>query len=362
MHFVSLLSLLSFCSLPWAQQIYLPTSGPTARPQCAATPIYTAPTYIFTPFAFTQNETVRTATSVPPATAMTTYAAAYTDLSYLVPNLSTTTWGNWDPNATTTANDTNNPYGRAAWTALWKNANITNFTFTGTYSTTVSPTPVPTSELVLPPRDYFGPTDCYYYPEDFIFGVAGSAAQIEGAVAKEGRAPTLMEILITDTRPRDYVTNENYYLYKQDIERIASMGVPYYSFSISWARILPFALPGSPVNQAGLTHYDDLINYVLEKGMQPIVTMFHFDTPLQFFGSNTSTAYNKPLIGYVNGGYQNETFEDAFVNYGQILLTHFADRVPIWITYVSLHFFYFFRSLPTPPHAFWFSRNNVKRG
>ena len=249
-----------------------------------------------------------------------------------MPSLSTTTWGSWNSNATATATDTNDPFGNAAWTALWERANPPNFTETGVYSTTVSPTPVPTSELILPPADYFGPTDCYYFPEDFIFGMAGSAAQIEGAVAEEGRAPTIMELLIQDDRPKDYVTNENYYLYKQDIERLAAQGVEYYSFSIPWTRILPFALPGTPVNQQGIDHYNDLINFVLEKGMKPAVTMFHFDTPLQFF-SNLSTIADDVLIGYVNGGYQNSTFEDAFVNYGKIILTHFADRVPIFVTF-----------------------------
>jgi hypothetical protein len=218
--------------------------------------------------------------------------------------LSTTTWGSWNPNTTATATDTKNPFGNAAWTALWERANPPNFTETGIYSTTVSPVPVPTSELVLPPPDYFGPTDCYYFPEDFVFGMAGSAAQIEGAVAEEGRGPTMMELLILDDRPKDYVTNENYYLYKQDIERLAAQGVEYYSFSIAWTRILPFALPGTPVNKQGIDHYNDLINFVLEKGMKPAVTIFHFDTPLQFF-SNLSTIQDDALIGYVNGGYQD---------------------------------------------------------
>jgi hypothetical protein len=252
----------------------------------------------------------------------------------LVPDLSTTTWGRWDPNVTSQATDSANSYGEAAWTALWKAANLTSITGSAIYSSTVSPTPLPTSELVLPPADYFGPTDCYNFPEDFIFGVAGSAAQIEGAVFEEGKSPSLMEILVGngDNRSNDQITNENYYLYKQDIERLASMGVKYYSFSIPWTRILPFALPGTPANELGLRHYSDLIDFVLAKGMIPTVTMFHFDTPLQFFGGNNSQIADPPLIGYVNGGYQNETFEDAFVNYGKILLTHFSDRVPVWFT------------------------------
>ena len=263
---LSLYWLFAICCSVISQQIYITTSGPTARSQCPTSPAYGSPTYSFSSFVFSQNETVRTATSAPAPTTTVTYAPAYVDLSYLLPNLSTTSWGTWDPNATASATDTDNMFGQAAWTALWERANITNYTTTGIYSTTVSPTPLPSTELVLPPRDYFGPTDCYYFPDDFMFGVSGSASQIEGAVAKEGRTPTLMEKLGGGDEPTDYTTNENYYLYKQDIERIAAMGVQYYSFSIAWTRILPFAVPGSPVNSLGLQHYDDLINYVLEKG------------------------------------------------------------------------------------------------
>ncbi|GKZ34425.1 hypothetical protein AbraIFM66950_004700 [Aspergillus brasiliensis] len=125
------------------------------------------------------------------------------------------------------------------------------------YSTTVSPTPISTSKLVLPPRDYFGPTDCYNFPDDFVFGVAGSTAQVEGTVALEGRSPTILEKLVGSDQPKNYVTNENYYLYKQDIERLAAMGFKYYNFSIPWTHILPFVLPGSPVNEQGIKHYDD---------------------------------------------------------------------------------------------------------
>jgi len=314
-----------------AQQVYISADGSAPRPSCVSCNYTTIPSYYHTPFSFTQTETYRTATSIPAPTTTYTYASPYAALSTLVPSLSTTSWGSWNPNDTAQPTDVANPYGNAAWTALWKAANLTKFNGSALYSTTVSPTPIPTSELILPPADYFGPTDCYTFPEDFIFGVAGSASQIEGAVFEEGKSPSLMEVLAgqVDDRANDQVTNENYYLYKQDIERLASLGVKHYSFSIAWTRILPFALPGTPVNEAGLAHYDDLINYVLEKGMIPIVTLFHFDTPFQFFGEGNSPA-DDAKIGYVNGGYQNDTFEDSFVNYGKIVLTHYADRIPIW--------------------------------
>jgi hypothetical protein len=316
-----------------AQQVYMSVNGPSLRSACTSSNYSASPAYSFTQFSFTQTETYRTATSRPAPTTTQTYAPPYSALSSLLTGVSTTTWGSWDPHETARATDTADPYGKAAWTALWEAANLTNITGTALYSTTVSPTPLPTSELVLPPADYFGPSDCYTFPQDFVFGVAGSASQIEGAVFDEGKAPSLMEILAGngDNRSNNQVTNENYYLYKQDIERLASIGVKYYSFSIAWTRILPFSLPGTPINQAGIDHYDDLINFVLEKGMIPTVTMFHFDTPLAFFGEGNSLA-NNAMIGYVNGGYQNDTFEDAFVNYGKILLTHFSDRVPIWFT------------------------------
>ncbi|KAK9243108.1 glycoside hydrolase superfamily [Lipomyces tetrasporus] len=313
-----------------AQEIYVPTVGYTARPDCAT--ITAFPHYRQQRFAYTLRDTVRVASSVPSPTTTRTYGPAYTNaVQHLSTSLSTSSWGNWLPNETSiTATDTADPYGQAAWSSLWMQADLINYTEIGIYTTTVSPVPVPSTELVLPPRDYFGPTDCYQLPDNFVFGVVGSAAQIEGAVGMEGRTPTLLENLIESPNPKDYITNENYYLYKQDIERLAAMGVKYYSFSIPWTRILPFVLPGSPVNKQGITHYDDLITTVLDAGMLPIVTLLHFDSPWMFVADDNITA--KPDIGYNNAGYQNSSFVDAFVNYGKIVLTHFSDRVPIWVT------------------------------
>ncbi|KAL2824240.1 glycoside hydrolase superfamily [Aspergillus cavernicola] len=314
-----------------AQELYLTTIGYTARPHCTRPP--STPSYRFEPFSYTQNETVRYATSVPSPTATHTCGPAYAEaLEKLSTALSTTTWGSWLPGETViSATDTDDQYGQAAWSSLWAEADLVNYTSVGMYTTTVSPTPIPSSELVLPPRDYFGPTDCYTFPEDFLFGVAASAAQIEGAIALEGRGPTLMEKLIQDNRPKNYITNENYYLYKQDLQRLAAMGVKYYSFSIPWSRILPFTVPGSPINEEGIKHYDDLINYILELGMVPVLTIIHFDSPLYFLKDANISA--TPDIGYNNGGYWHPEFVDAFVNYGKILFTHFADRVPVWTTF-----------------------------
>ncbi|KAF2133982.1 glycoside hydrolase family 1 protein [Dothidotthia symphoricarpi CBS 119687] len=328
-----------------AQQVYIPFAGPSLRPHCNGNAVdnkdyaIASPSYYFSEFSYTQTETVRTATSRPAPTTTTSFAPRYSFLSGLVPDLKTTQWGNWDPSSSASVTDVGNPYGNASWTKLWSDVPWVNFT-RGIYSTTVEPTPIPTSELVLPPPEPFGSQDCYYFPSDFMLGVAGSAVQIEGAIADEGRTPGYTDVLslLSPGAAPDYVTNENYYLYKQDIERIASMGIKYYRFSIPWTRILPFVVEGSPVNKLGLDHYDDLINFVLEKGMLPAVMMLHTDSPLQFYPNISETIIIPGEgIGYVDAGfqrsYQNQTYEDAFVHYGKILMTKFSDRVAIWWTF-----------------------------
>ncbi|KAJ5706890.1 glycoside hydrolase family 1 protein [Penicillium malachiteum] len=338
------------CASIQAQQVYVTVNGPDAEP---------LPTKLSLVFPYTLTETVRFATPASSSKPFPTYALPYKSVHQQFRNLKTTSWSSWQPDRTSTATDSADPYGQVAYSSLWEQAALSNLT-RGSLSTTVSPTPVPTSSLILPPPLYFPPQNTFKFPENFILGVAGAAAQIEGAVADEGRGPALPELvdqvmdkfsvslssssssLLSEAIPasdeiaNDFVANENYYLYKQDIERIAAMGVKHYSFSIPWTRILPFALPGSPVNSQGLQHYDDLIDFAISKGVQPMVTIFHMDTPLVFFGTDplsTSGLLATSYYGTINMGFQNATFEDAYVHYGKIVMAHFADRVPIWVTF-----------------------------
>lgn len=176
-----------------------------------------------------------------------------------------------------------------------------------------------------------------------MLGVSGAAAQIEGAVADEGRGLAVPDFfselgqLVSPNVPGwysdDFTAIENYYLYQQDIERLAFIGVKYYSFSIAWSRIMPFTFPDIPINSQALKHYNDVINFVLEKGMVPVVTLIHFDTPAVFIGGNYSGLLERTYLGRVNCAYQSEGFVEAMVNYGKTVMAHFADRVPIWITF-----------------------------
>lgn len=169
---MKLVSILAVGSLAAAQQVYISIDGSSPRPQCTANATYATatPVYSFRDFSFTQTETVRTATSRPAPTTTKSYALPYASLSTLLPALTTTQWGNWEPSSNSSATDSGVPYGNASWTALWASVSWTNFT-RGIYSTTVEPTAVPTSELVLPPPEYLTPRECYTFPEDFMLGV-----------------------------------------------------------------------------------------------------------------------------------------------------------------------------------------------
>jgi len=254
-----------FAVVGQAQQSYIPGHGPSLSPRYCSTREALAlpsasPTMVF---SYTMTETTRLAVPVA-SDSPTTYAPPFSKVSYLIGNLSTTSWGDWYSNKITPT-DTADSYGQAAWSSMWEMHSPKNFT-RGIYTTTVSPTPLPTNELLAPPPRYFSSSgNCYTFPENFVLGVAGAAAQIEGAVADQGRSPALPDILpnFAANIPSlssgyelayDYTAIENYYLYKQDIERLASAGVKSYSFSIPWTRILPFVLPGTPINSHGVAH------------------------------------------------------------------------------------------------------------
>ncbi|KAJ5915872.1 glycoside hydrolase [Penicillium verhagenii] len=222
-------------------------------------------------------------------------------------------------------------YGNSAWSELWTTI---PYISPPQITTTVTPTPIPSSQLIFPLQYYDVDSNSNKnrsLPANFIWGLAGSAIQIEGANLNEGRGPSALDSLYAMTVQTDSnATDVNYYLYKQDIARLAAIGVPHYSFTISWTRILPFGTPGSPINQEGIDHYNDVINTCLEYGIIPIVTMCHFDPPTVF-----GTAKHYPTYGLntvANIGLNNDTIVPAFVNYARILFAHYADRVPYWIT------------------------------
>ncbi|KAI5123222.1 hypothetical protein M0805_001311 [Coniferiporia weirii] len=199
------------------------------------------------------------------------------------------------------------------------------------FTTTVVPKlpiTLPSAPPSLYPTWYApGPKDIFpdlKFPKDFLFGVATAAFQVEGAVKDEGKGPTAWDYAgripgyIVDGSNGD-VVDLQYYLYKSDTARSAALGVNAHSFSVSWARIFPFGAKDSPVNQAGLDHYSDLIDYSLSLGVEPVVTLFHWDLPLA-------------LAAYY-GGFTSSQFVDDYVHYAETVFKAYNGRVKTWYTF-----------------------------
>ncbi|KAF8125992.1 glycoside hydrolase family 1 protein [Boletus edulis] len=190
------------------------------------------------------------------------------------------------------------------------------------------PIPVPSPPPPLYPTWYAPEPSSIFLnlslPEGFIFGVATSAYQVEGATKMEGKGPTIWDWLsrlpgfIQDNTTAD-ITDLQYYLYKEDAARVAAIGVTAHSFSLSWARIYPFGVAGSPLNQQGLDHYSDVIDYHLSVGVEPVVTLYHWDTPLAL------TVYY--------GGFTSPQIVDDFIHYAKTVFQAYNGRVKTWYTF-----------------------------
>ena len=156
------------------------------------------------------------------------------------------------------------------------------------------------------------------FPEGFIFGGATAAYQVEGATKEDGRGPCAWDDYMN--RPGSRFTadpaSDFYHKYKEDLQLSHDFGVNGIRISISWTRILPEGK--GKINQAGIDYYNDLINECIKQGVEPFVTLHHFDTPLPFFN---------------NGHWLNRDLIDYFVDYAKICFENFGDRVKKWATF-----------------------------
>ncbi|KAM0855157.1 hypothetical protein ACQ4PT_049956 [Festuca glaucescens] len=162
------------------------------------------------------------------------------------------------------------------------------------------------------------------FPPGFLFGVATSAYQIEGAYLEDGKGINNWDVF-THTRPGDItdgrngdVADDHYHRYMEDVEIMHDLGVNSYRFSISWARILPRGRLGG-VNSAGIAFYDRLIAALLQKGIEPFVTFHHFDQPQEL-----ETQY---------GSWLGAGIREEFDYYADVCFRAFGDRVKFWTTF-----------------------------
>ncbi|KAM0905219.1 hypothetical protein ACQ4PT_017505 [Festuca glaucescens] len=164
------------------------------------------------------------------------------------------------------------------------------------------------------------------FPKGFVFGTAASAYQYEGAVKEDGRGPTIWDKFahtfgkILDFSNAD-IAVDHYHRFEEDIQLMADMGLDAYRFSIAWSRILPNGT--GEVNQAGIDHYNKVINALLAKGIEPYVTLYHWDLP---------QALEDKYMGLLDRQIIND-----YAAYAETCFKAFGDRVKRWITFNEPH-------------------------
>lgn len=158
------------------------------------------------------------------------------------------------------------------------------------------------------------------FKENFLWGAASAAHQVEGAYLEDGKGPGIWDALTQEPGHVAFGENGNeacdhYHRCKEDVELMKQIGLKSYRFSVSWPRVLPEGT--GKVNQAGLDFYVNLVEELKNAGIEPMLTIFH---------------WNLPMALYEKGGWKNPEIADWFADYTRILAETFKGKVKYWMT------------------------------
>ena len=178
------------------------------------------------------------------------------------------------------------------------------------------------------------------FPKDFLWGGAVSANQVEGAYLEDGKKLNLTDVMVGIINQPDISWNEDtkkwepdlkedkkylsheaidfYHRYKEDLQLMAGMGFKAFRTSISWGRIFPDGDESEP-NEAGLKFYDNLFDEMHRLGMEPVITLSHYETPLHLL-----TEY---------GGWLSEKLIDFWMNYVNVVFNRYKGKVKYYMTF-----------------------------
>jgi beta-glucosidase len=154
----------------------------------------------------------------------------------------------------------------------------------------------------------------------FTWGVSTAAYQIEGGATQGGRGPSIWDVFahepgrIADGSTGD-VACDHWHRYPEDVDLMAGLGIDAYRFSVAWPRIQPDGT--GPANPAGVDFYDRLVDALLAKGIDPVVTLFHWDLPQAL---------------EEKGGWLSRDTAFRFADYAGLVADALGDRVRMWIT------------------------------
>ncbi len=158
------------------------------------------------------------------------------------------------------------------------------------------------------------------FPTDFLWGCATSAYQIEGSTLTDGAGPSIWHRFchtpgcVQDGDTGD-IACDHYQRAESDVELMRAMRLNAYRFSIAWARVLPGGF--GHANAAGIGFYDRLVDRLLQNGIQPMATLYHWDLPAALDD---------------RGGWLNPDVAHWFADYATLMFRRLGDRVPMWVT------------------------------
>ena len=158
------------------------------------------------------------------------------------------------------------------------------------------------------------------FPDQFTWGVASASYQVEGATATDGRGPSVWDAFCaTPGKVFDGHTGQiacdSYHRVDEDASLIADLGVSGYRLSLSWSRLIPNGI--GELNEAGFDYYDRLIDALLARGVNPWVTLYHWDLPLAL---------------HEQGGWLDPRSPQWFESFTEVVMDRFSDRVSHWFT------------------------------
>lgn len=161
----------------------------------------------------------------------------------------------------------------------------------------------------------------YQFPNEFVWGVATAAQQIEGAAFEDGRGASIWDVFsrmpgaIKHGETPD-ICCDSYHHIDRDVAMLKELGVQSYRFSFSWSRIIPDG--SGEVNPEGIAYYKKLISSLNEAGIKPNVTMYHWDLPYAL---------------QIKGGFGNRDIIKWFTHYAEVLLENFGKDIDMWVTF-----------------------------
>ncbi|AYY13434.1 beta-glucosidase [Actinobacteria bacterium YIM 96077] len=158
------------------------------------------------------------------------------------------------------------------------------------------------------------------FPDDFIWGSATASYQIEGAAKEGGRGPSIWDTFShtpgkTLNGDTGDVACDHYHRLNEDLGHIADLGLDAYRFSIAWPRVQPSGI--GPLNQEGVDFYERLVDGLLERGVQPVATLYHWDLPQELEDA---------------GGWPARDTAYRFAEYAEHMARVLGDRVHTWTT------------------------------